>query len=110
MSKKIQAEAHTDDRVCEIAFDAAPYFEHVDAEDLLKLAVSGWSNGYEADSVAIYCSLHGGALADMFTYMRLRRKVESIGFECSVNSDHAMRWLDKYRPDVAECIRRETQE
>jgi hypothetical protein len=107
----ISAEAHSDDRVFEVDFDATPWFATATDEQITELAACGWANDYPADAVVNDLIDHGiGETTDDLTHMMayVTRK-KDMGFECSVEEDEAMAWLDANKPELAATIR-ENQE
>jgi len=79
----IRAEAHSDDRVYEISFDATPWFEQATTRELDALASCDFGGDYPADEVARYCADMNPELAAMFDYVR-REHSRGIGFECYI--------------------------
>ena len=101
----ITAEAHSDDRVFEVPFDALPWFQQASDEEVIKLARCGWGGDYPADHVAEFMVDHVPALAEMFGYIeRLARKRRDTGFECHVNKKEALAWLKANKPVLAMRI------
>jgi hypothetical protein len=102
---RIKAEVHSDDRAFEVSFNAIPWFQQADAEEVLDLAVHGWGGDYPADAVAQFMEDHVREVAELFRYLeRIHDTPRGCGFECHVNEDSAMEWLKINRPDVAEFI------
>ena len=97
----ISASAHPDDQVIDVEFDATPWFEQADVDEILELAEEGWGCGPAADEVALYMADHDADLAKMFGYIDLRRRTETCGFECYVDEDEAREWLAANRPALA---------
>jgi hypothetical protein len=102
----VGAEAHSDDRASEVSFDAAPYFEQASDGDLTKLAACGWGGDYPADEVAMFMADRNNQLADLFKYVEIARRVKDIGFECHVEAEEAMAWIETNRPELAVEIRK----
>lgn len=109
----IKAEAHTDDHVFEVEFDATAFFKAACAESIVDLAKCNWGGDYAADDVAMYCGDPGvdgytSELTKMFQYIELikdkRSKKDECGFECHVDQESAMKWLNKHRPETAKAI------
>ena len=108
----IKAEVHTDDYVfCDespdeehrTGFDATAWFAQAGERDILDLAEIDWGGNYEADAVAEWSAdgLPNAAMQHMFRYTQARNE----GFECHVDGEDAMAWLDANRPDVAAAVR-----
>lgn len=101
---KVSAECHSDDRACEVIFDATPFFKRAKGKDLQALARCGYGGDYPADIVAIAAARWDESVADMFKYIETRNKVsrskDHIGFECHVNEFQARVWLQINRPRI----------
>ena len=97
----IKAEAHSDDYVIEVDFDATPWFAQASDEEIAALAAIDWGGDYESDEVADYCSDVPG-LVRLFDYLDNIRddpmKKDCCGFECHVDEESALNWLQQYRP------------
>jgi hypothetical protein len=93
----IQAECHSDDRKVEVEFDATTWFKQADDKEIIELAECGWGGDYPADEVAEFMSLKNKKVAEMFTYLRIRR---DQGFECHVTEKDALRWILNNRPHL----------
>lgn len=91
----IRAEVHSDDFEHAVKFDATPWFEQADADDILQLAECGWGGDYPADEVAQF--LDGKAGYDGVTSLFTNK---NGGFECHVHDADAFAWLASNRPDV----------
>ena len=102
MAKKfaVPAECHSDDRACEVAFDAAPWLKRAFIKEIVALAECGWGGDYPADQVALDMAGKVEAIKGMFKYMEVRSNVETVGFECHVREDEARAWLKVNRPRV----------
>jgi len=96
----VSAECHSDDRAVEVSFDAAPWLKKAITKEIVELAECGWGGDYPADQVALDMAGKNKDIASMFTYIEARHKVEHIGFECHVQEDEALAWLNKNRPRV----------
>ena len=94
----IKAECYSDDRCIEVEFDATAWFKAATDSMILALVKCGWCHDYAADAVAEYIETDNPKITEMFTYIRLRQRIETIGFECSVNEADAMEWLKTNRP------------
>ena len=101
----ISAEAHSDDRACEVFFDATVYFVQASDEDLAKLAACGRGGDYPADEVAQFMAGRNKQLAELFKYVEIAHRVKKIGFECHVNAEEAMVWLEENQPELAARIK-----
>ncbi len=103
---KISAEVHTDDYVHQIEFDALPWFKQASDGLILELAECGWGGDLPADEVAIYM---GGINEDV------KRVMDNVGnnpnedlsgFECNVDEDSAIEWVEKNRPHLVGKLKK----
>jgi hypothetical protein len=108
----IRAEAHSDDHIQEVEFDASPWFRQASDQEILDLAACDWGGDYPADGVAEFMSGQNPDLDALFGYLHsihnLRSKTDCCGFECHVNSDDAIAWLKQHRPALAALLDEET--
>lgn len=96
----IRAEAHSDDRVIEAAFEAHSWFITASNADILELVAEEWGSCEVADAVALHHET-SPKLRLLFDYIHSKNAVSrEIGFECSVNGDDAMAWLRCARPGL----------
>lgn len=106
----IRAEAHSDDRVHEVNFDATPYFQQAKSEEIAALAACDWGGDYPADAVAQFCAEHEPKLAQLFSYLEsianVPSKKDESGFECHVTSEDALAWLKTNRPELHDALTR----
>lgn len=102
----IPAEVHSDDYVAESSFDAAPWFAQATDKQIRDLAACGWGGNYPADSVAewFHDLKQSPEVSAVFDYIHLRRRVETIGFECHVDEEAALAWLAAKRPELAASL------
>jgi hypothetical protein len=96
----IKAECHSDDRCIEVNFDAIPWFEDSSDDKILSLIRCGWGYDYPADDIAHYMADQHEGVKRMFDYLDMRGKIETIGFECSVDETTATLWLEINRPGL----------
>lgn len=102
----IKAECHSDDRIYEVKFDAIKWFKQADPKDIYALAACDWGGDYPADEVASFMAEHSEDIGAMFDYIaKVAGTRRACGFECHVESEDAMKWLTKNRPDVALKLR-----
>jgi hypothetical protein len=90
----------------EVKFDATRWFKQAKPKSILALARCGWRGDYAADDVAMYMADHNENVSEMFDYIRMRNRIETIGFECSVNEEDAKAWLAENCPKVLKKIMR----
>lgn len=97
----IPADAHSDDSVMEVSFDALPWFEQASDDEIVALAKVDWGGDQEADQVAIFCQDHNNDLNAMFNYIdklkNLKSHKDMCGFECHVEEGPVMEWLRTHK-------------
>ena len=97
----VPAKCYSDDQLVEVKFDAAPWLKKATTKEILKLADCGWGGDLEADQVALDMAGKDNDIAFMFKYIEVRKRSgQDIGFECHVQEDEALAWLNKNRPRV----------
>lgn len=102
----VYARAWSDDRHCEIEFDAVRWLQTATDEAVIALADDNWERGYGADAVALHSTLWDAGCQTLQDYVTAHNAAaelsgkEGIGFECSVHKRHALRWLKANRPLV----------
>lgn len=91
----IPAEAHTDDRNVEVKFDALAWFRQASAYNIARLAACGWGGDYPADEVAEFTAELNPDVKRIYDYLALVNKPgrDTIGFECRIDSEAAMKWM-----------------
>ena len=98
----IEAEAHSDDYVISVKFDATPYFVQADDEKLWALYACGWGGDYPGDYVAHHMAELLPSVEHLFTYLAsisdIPSKRDVSGFECHVDRKQAMDWIAANRP------------
>jgi acylphosphatase len=95
---KVPAECHSDDKAIECPFDAAAWLKKATLKEIKALHVCGYMGNYPADEVAIWMAGKDEEIAFMFQYIEHKKRAGAdIGFECSVDRDAALKWLDKNR-------------
>ena len=100
----IKAQCWSDDRCVEVEFDATPWFKQANKKQISELAVCGWCGAYPSDAVAHYMANRDKQVAEMFTYLDLRSRITTIGFECAVDVNDALCWLKRWRPYVFNAV------
>jgi|GEM_PF-4650951 len=107
----IPAKAYSDDRVVQISFDAAKWFEQASDQAILDLAECGWGGDYPADVIVYYdyakavLSKGHDKIRHLFAYLDAVRDTSSAcGFECHVDEEVAMEWIKDNRPHLLEQI------
>lgn len=109
----IPAEAHSDDHVISVKFDALEYFLQATAEELLLLAGCGFGGDYPADNVAQYLAETNKSLERLFDYLEAiadaPSKKDCKGFECNVEEGPAKAWLAENRPGVFALLAQDHQ-
>jgi hypothetical protein len=105
---KIPAEAHSDDYVVEVHFDALPWFEQATDEEIQSLCEIEFGGNYAADAVAesFICILED--MSRLFDYLDIIRdlpsKKDCCGFECHIDREAAMRWIKENRPKLYQGV------
>lgn len=98
LTPSIDAEVHDDGHQITAHFDAAAWFAQASEEDLWKLYSCGWARDYAADAVAEFYEDRDEGVKQMFELVRISQKTRNpVGFECCVESDQAMAWLEIHR-------------
>jgi len=87
----IQADAHSDDHVVEVQFDATPWFEQASEVQIADLIACGYGGDYPADAVAQYMADHHQGVKRLFDYLEV---IEHVGFECHVSQGDAEDWYN----------------
>ncbi len=104
----IHAEAHSDDRIIEVEFDAEPYFAQATDHQLRALIACGFGGDYAADRLAEGLADEVDGLADLFKYLELvnkpGRRRETVGFECHADPAAAAAWIKANRPVLAHLL------
>lgn len=97
----IRAEVHSDDHVIEVDFDAARYFKEADDDTLRSLIACAFRGDYPSDYVAQSEAERNEEVAKVFDYLALvAYKSDAPGFECVINEDDAMTWIQEHRPHL----------
>lgn len=97
----IPAECHSDDWQTTAAFDATRWFVQASPEDIVALARIGWGGDYEADYVAQHLAT---TEPDVANVLRHARNTTDCGFECHIDEDAALTWLQQRRPEVYRLL------
>lgn len=101
----IYAEVHSDDWVVDAEFDAVPWFEQATDNEITNLADIGWRGDYAADAVAEHFDgIHGDVTFVMRYVASVKHGRGNIGFECSVDAEEAMTWLEVNRPGLYKVL------
>ena len=97
---EVWAEAHSDDYVVEIPFEASSWFAQATDEEIIDLAECDFGGNYPADVVAQHYD--DGETERLFRYLESQQGEKNApGFECHVDGDQARAWLNAYRPALA---------
>ena len=96
----VHAECHSDDRIYSAAFNAVRWFEQADDSEVLALAEDDWGDSYAADRVGMFMADIVPDVQKMFDYLEHYNQAQTkhIGWVCTVNKDHALKWLKAHRP------------
>lgn len=104
--RPLPAEAHSDDFVVTVPFDAERWFAQASDDELVRLAREDWCNSYEADAIADF--FRDAETKELFDYLdRQRGGRDAPGFECSVDQEAVSVWLAENRPHLAPWIAQE---
>lgn len=104
----INAECHSDDRIVECKFDAAPWFAKATDAQIIALAKCGWGGDYPADDVALWMQDQDAEIVRMFDHINNMQRSgmkDAPGFECHVDPGEALQWLRQHRRSVYEATR-----
>ncbi len=102
----IVASAWSDDHRVEVDFDACDYFAQASDDAICALAAIGWRGDLAADAVALHYQDKDYRLARLFHYLSVTALPEDhSGFECSVDRESAMAWLQKHREGLYWQVR-----
>lgn len=104
---KIRAVCHSDDYAVEVEFDCVEWFEYASVSDIVNLALEGWGGDYSADAIADYYEEKNPDIDRMFDYIYTYNGAHprnTMGFECYINDDEALNWLQKNRPNVMKAL------
>jgi hypothetical protein len=101
----IAAECHSDDRAVEVDFDAEDWFKTAKDNEIIALAACGFGGDYPADYVAESLADVNEEIADMYSYIEMRSRNETIGFECNVNETDALTWISINRSNLIPLIK-----
>lgn len=98
----IPAEVHTDDHSIKIEFDAVTWFEQASDKEIVDLANCNWRGDYPADAVAQDSMAWRKDIDRVFNHFNPDKNLG--GFECSVNEEKAVGWLQENKPEIAKII------
>jgi len=100
--EEVHAECHSDDRVYSAEFNAVRWFEQADDNEVLELAEDDWGDSYAADRVGMFMADIVPDVQKMFDYLEHYNQAQTkhIGWVCTVNKDHALKWLKAHRPQL----------
>jgi len=94
----ISADVHTDDHRVKINFDAVHWFEQAADEAILDLYECQWGGNYASDRVAEESAQWFEHINDVFNHDSHNNDLN--GFECHVDEDDALKWLNEHRPNL----------
>lgn len=109
----VGAKFYTDDRVFEVSFDARTYMATATDEQLSAIYSVGFHGDYCTDAVAENLAskwghtFEGTSVLEAFGYLDARnqvRGVDALGFECRIDGESFLNWLDACRPQLAARI------
>jgi protein-disulfide isomerase len=104
MGPEVPAKFWTDDHQIEVEFDAQAYLAQAADEQLRAIHDVGFSGDYCTDAIAEFMA-HKGLnedIAEGFTYLEALNKArrlrgDTMGFECSVDGEAFLRWMDQHK-------------
>jgi hypothetical protein len=98
--EEVHAECHSDDRIYSAEFNAVPWFEQADDGEILELAEDDWGDSYAADRVGMFMADSVPNVQKIFDYPEhySQAQMKHIGWVCTVNKEHALKWLKAHRP------------
>lgn len=100
----IRAEVHDDEFRTSARFDATLWFEQASDEEILELAKIDWRGDYQADAVAEFFEGHDVGTPDTVEDVFKAVNVLDTGYECSVEPEDAVRWVQANRPHLMDKI------
>jgi hypothetical protein len=101
-TSRVPASVHSDDWRFEANFDAAAWMSVANDEAIRALHGIGFRGDYAADEVALYFEHTNAEIAAVLEYCRASQAGgrEGVGFECVVEEEEAMAWLEQHRPTL----------
>ena len=103
---RVHAEAHDDGHNRTVEFDAGPWLYQASEQQIVELATIGWSGGYAADAVALYFEDENVDIANLMAFCRSTQGTRNpMGFECSVDEEQAVKWLEQRRPEIWKRVK-----
>jgi len=102
----IKANVHSDDHCYDVVFEATAWFIDASDADIINLANCNWRGDYPADNVALFFEDYDPSIARLLEYCRDSQSgfAEGVGFECYVDEDDALKWLEENRPWILEQL------
>jgi hypothetical protein len=101
----ISAEVHSDDHLHEVTFNALPWFEAANDNDIFALYQIGWGGEAEADEVALALESREPDIAALYQHtLATKHFKDPVGYECNVDAEDAMTWLQNHRPELHKKI------
>lgn len=105
----ITCQAWSDCGRMRVTFDAVPYFRQCSASDVEALMMCGWRGDVASDEVAIFMADASDTCRSLFSFLEAcptQCNGDTNGFECSVDEDAALSWLQEHRPQlIADVLR-----
>jgi len=103
----IHAEAHSDDYIAEVKFDAVQWFQNASDQEIVNLIKCDFGGDYAADDVVRYFIEKNTAVSDFFSYFDNKPIMvngDTVGFECHVDIEDAEEWILVNRPQLTHFI------
>ena len=103
----VSAEVHSDDLTHEVTFDAAPYLAQASDKEIKELSACGWGGDLPADEVAEFFQGKNREIDALFEHLHsvrdLRSHKDMCGFECHVDKESAIAWIQANRPHLLKA-------
>lgn len=93
----IPASVATDDGELDVAFDAAPHFDSLSADDILAMARHGFSSCLVADRVAEMAADYSEPVGGLFRYLEAKLQSagddDETGYNVFIDAHSAIEWI-----------------
>ena len=103
---RVCAEVHDDGHNHTVEFDAGPWLYQADENEIVELAAIGWRGDEAADAVALFFEDTNADIASLMAFCRSTQgRRNPLGFECSVDEEQALHWLEQRRPAIWQRVK-----
>lgn len=97
----VPASGHSDDWLYEVTFDAADWLARASDSEIRALHDCDYGHDTAADEVLVAAAKTNREIADLLDYCRrTQQRSLHIGFECVVNREAALAWIEENRPQL----------